>query len=344
MNMIEPLSLIDRDNTVGITTTVPVELIYAAGLKPVDLNNIFITSGSPGALVEEAERRGFPRNSCAWTKGVYAAARELDLKRVVAVVQGDCSNTHAMAEVFQADGVEVIPFAYPYKGSDHELLNTSLHRFADALGTDVQKGEQWKMRLDAIRSLAHKIDKMAWESNTVHGAEQHYWTISCSDFLGNPLHYESDALQFIRKAEARSPLADGLRLALIGVPPICGDLFDFLEEHGARVVYNEVPRQFAMPARTASLLDQYGQFTYPYDIFTRLEDIKAQLALRQIDGVIHYVQSFCHRLTQDCIVRQELDLPVLALEGDRPSGLDMRTETRIEAYLEMLKESKRTAS
>jgi hypothetical protein len=45
---INPLTLLSAQNitrnTIGITATVPVEVILAAGFKPVDLNNLFITS------------------------------------------------------------------------------------------------------------------------------------------------------------------------------------------------------------------------------------------------------------------------------------------------------------
>jgi benzoyl-CoA reductase/2-hydroxyglutaryl-CoA dehydratase subunit BcrC/BadD/HgdB len=332
----------DRDATIGLTTTVPVELIFGAGRRPLDLNNVFITSPTPGALIDDAERRGFPRNSCAWTKGVYATARALGLKRIVAVVQGDCSNTHAMAEVLRADGVEVVPFAYPYEGGERELLAGALRRFAAVLGTSVAEGEAWKERLDRVRALAHRVDALAWEENVVRGAEQHLWTISCSDFFGDPDRYAAAARDFIARAEARDPFAEDLRLGLLGVPPICGDLFGFLEERGARVVFNEVPRQFAMPGRAASLLDQYARYTYPYDIFGRIEDVRREIIRRRVDGVIHYVQSFCHRQIQDVVVRRELDVPVLTLESDRPAELDMRTATRLEAYLEMLNEGGRT--
>ena len=56
---------------VGITTTVPIEVIYAAGHIPVDLNNAFVSREDNQRLVEEAELAGFPRNFCAWIKGIY---------------------------------------------------------------------------------------------------------------------------------------------------------------------------------------------------------------------------------------------------------------------------------
>ncbi|MCP4363728.1 MAG: 2-hydroxyacyl-CoA dehydratase, partial [Planctomycetes bacterium] len=61
------------ENSVGITTTVPIEIIFASGRVPVDLNNIFITDDDPSWLVEKAEGAGLPRNNCAWIKGLHSA-------------------------------------------------------------------------------------------------------------------------------------------------------------------------------------------------------------------------------------------------------------------------------
>ena len=54
---------------IGITTTIPVEIVYAAGCVPVDLNNSFITSDSAAALVAEAEYRGLPSKRVRVDKG-----------------------------------------------------------------------------------------------------------------------------------------------------------------------------------------------------------------------------------------------------------------------------------
>ena len=337
MSGIASLSSADLERTVGLTTTVPAEIIFAAGLRPLDLNNVFITSGCAATLVEQAEQNGFPRNSCAWNKGIYAAARALGLRRIAAVVQGDCSNTHALMEMLQADGVEVVPFAYPYRPNDAQLLDIALERFASALGAELTEAERWKARLDEMRKLALCVDDLCWKEGVISGEEQHLWTISCSDFLGDPERYATGARALIAEAGDRRPFTQPLRLALIGIPPICDGFFPFLEERGARVVFNEIPRQFAMPHATRSLREQYSRYTYPYDIFHRLSDIKEQIALRRVDGVIHYVQSFCFRHVQDAIIRRNLDLPILTMECDRPGPLDMRTETRLDAFIEMLR-------
>jgi len=59
--------------------------------------------------------------------------------------------------------------------------------------------------------------------------------------------------------------------------------------------------------------------------------------LRELDGIIHYTQSFCFRGIEDIVIRKELNIPVLTLEGDRPGNLDARTRLRLEAFIDMLK-------
>ncbi len=103
---------------VGFTTSIPVEILYAAGLIPVDLNNIFITGENPAELVEKAENDGFPRNTCAWIKGIYSSIlKNSDIDTIISVVEGDCSNTRALKEVLEMKGVRCIPFSYRTQGT-----------------------------------------------------------------------------------------------------------------------------------------------------------------------------------------------------------------------------------
>jgi benzoyl-CoA reductase/2-hydroxyglutaryl-CoA dehydratase subunit BcrC/BadD/HgdB len=117
---------------VGLTTTIPVEIVFAAGKVPVDLNNIFITSPQKEAFIAKAEAIGFPRNTCGWIKGIYGVTLEEGIKEVVAVTQGDCSNTHALMEVLQTTGVRIFPFAYPYD-QDRHLLALQIEQMTENL-------------------------------------------------------------------------------------------------------------------------------------------------------------------------------------------------------------------
>ncbi len=177
---------------------------------------------------------------------------------------------------------------------------------------------------------------MTWKDNLVSGWENHYYLVSSSDFNRDPDQYQDELQSFIEKARTREPYRDKVRLAYMGVPPIFTDLYQVLESLGGQVVYNEVQRQFSMPWASNNIVEQYIKYTYPYGAFARLEDIQAEVARRNIDGIIHYTQSFCYRQIEDLIFREKLDLPFLTLEGDRPGRVDARTRMRLEAFINML--------
>jgi benzoyl-CoA reductase/2-hydroxyglutaryl-CoA dehydratase subunit BcrC/BadD/HgdB len=321
---------------VGFTTTIPVEVLLAGGRVPVDLNNVFIGSENPAEYVRQAEADGFPRNSCGWIKGIYGVVRRQGLREVLAVTQGDCSFTQALMEVLRYRGVSVIPFAFPYD-RDPGHLSLELTKMAARCDTTVAEAEGWKRRLDGIRGIAHEIDRLTWEEGKVTGEENHRWLVSCSDFDGDPPEWSRRAAAFVAEASERAPGRDFVPLAYVGVPPIVSGLHEGFERAGARFVLNEVQRQFAMPASGGTLVEQYLAYTYPYSFFERLADIRTEVARRGVRGVVHYVQSFCFRQIEDILLREEVGLPVLTLEGDAPGPLDGRTRIRIEAFVEMLR-------
>jgi len=122
------------------------------------------------------------------------------------------------------------------------------------------------------------------------------------------------------------------------VPSIfASGLYPYIERNGARVVFNETQLQFSMPHPGSSLAEQYSNYTYPYSIRGRVKDIVTQLHRRRIDGVIHYVQAFCHRGIGDIIFRHAIRLPILTLEGNADFILNAHVKTRIEAFIDMLK-------
>jgi benzoyl-CoA reductase/2-hydroxyglutaryl-CoA dehydratase subunit BcrC/BadD/HgdB len=324
---------------VGFTTTIPLEVLIAAGQKPIDLNNIFITDANPQALIEEAEVAGFPRNICGWIKGLYGTVVRHDIRQIIAVTEGDCSNTQALMEVLSLQGVATIPFAYPYDRS-RESLQLEITKLARAFDVSAMQIEQARHRLDGIRAKVHEIDRLSWQTNQVSGEENHLFQVCTSDMKSDPEAYERELDDFLLEARGRAPFQEKIRLAFMGVPPIVTNLYGSLEEMGARVVFNETQRQFSMPYPCVDIVEQYLRYTYPYDIFTRLDDIEKEIALRQVDGVIHYVQSFCFRQIEDLIVRRRLNVPILTLEGDRPGLLDARSRIRLEGFLEMLKARK----
>ncbi|MCK4777643.1 MAG: 2-hydroxyacyl-CoA dehydratase, partial [Actinomycetia bacterium] len=88
------------------------------------------------------------------------------------------------------------------------------------------------------------------------------------------------------------------------------------------------------------MIERYINYTFPYDIYFRLKDIEEEIAKRNIDGIIHYTQSFCFRSLHDIIVRKKLNIPIITIEGDKPSALDERTKIRLRTFIEMLSDAK----
>jgi len=326
---------------IGFTTTIPVEIILAAGKTPVDLNNIFITDADPSAMADFAEDEGLPRNLCAWIKGIYTAVRKGSVDEVIAVTQGDCSNSHALAELFINSGVKVHTFSYPFeKEGRYGALKNEMERFAGSLGTTLEEGIKFTEKTDSIRRKLRELDRLTAEG-FVTGSENHLWLVTSTDFNSDIIKYEKELSSFLDNVSARKPKKEGLRIGFIGVPTIFSDIYEFIENRGANVVFNEIQRQFAIPSENQDYVQRYADYTYPYDVFGRVNDVSEQAEKRELDGIIHYVQSFCYRQIQDIIMKQRLKCPILAIEGDGPGGIDARTRIRIESFLEMLEAKKR---
>jgi benzoyl-CoA reductase/2-hydroxyglutaryl-CoA dehydratase subunit BcrC/BadD/HgdB len=322
---------------IGLTTTIPVEVVLAAGLTPVDLNNSFIASPESLARINQAEAQGFPRTVCAWIKGIYAALKaHPEIATVIAACQGDCSNTQALGEILESEGIEVIHFKFPYP-RDREQLAREIKEFMIRLGTTTDKVARIQARLMPLRRNLRRLDRLNWETQQVTGRENFQWLISSSDFASGLTAYEQGLDAFLKAAEQR-PYGNGrVRLGFAGIPPIFTDLWDYLEELGAAVVFHEFPRQFSMPNDTEDLIEQYLLYTYPYDIWGRLADLREAVATRRLDGLVHYTQSFCFRQMFDQLIRENLDVPILTIEGDRPTPLDSRTRMRLEAFVDVLR-------
>jgi len=254
-------------------------------------------------------------------------------------MEGDCSNTQALAEILRYRGIRTIPFSFPYD-RDREVLQREIEKLGNELSTDAVTLADVEAQIGGVRARLSEIDTMTWSERNVTGAENHRWLVGSSDMLGDAQGYGDAAGEFIVAARKRERF-QGIPLGYIGVPPIVTDLYEFIESVGGQVVYNETQRQFALPYETKDLVERYLLYTYPYGIFARLKDIGDEIARRGIQGVIHYVQAFCFRAIEDVILRETLSVPVLTIEGDLPRTLDARTKLRIEAFVEMLEGMRR---
>jgi len=322
---------------IGITTTVPLEILMAGGYRPLDLNNILVSEPDPTRLITIAERAGFPLNCCSWIKGIYGVCLDKGIDNVLCVTSGDCTNTVMLMEIFKLRGLNTTEFAYPNR-PDPQLVQSVLETLAADMGTTLSATGKISHELRPVRDLVLKLDELTWKENRVSGWENHLWLVTASDFNGDYHKYRGELQDLLNSCEERRPYPESeIRLAYIGVPSVYArELYPFIEKQNARVVFNEVQRQFAMPEPGKSLAEQYASYTYPYSIQERLKDIKTEVKRRRIDGIIHYVQAFCHRGIGDIVFRDAIDLPVLTLEGNADFFLNSHVKTRIEAFLDMI--------
>lgn len=340
---------VERAPVAGITTTVPVEAVFAAGMRPLDLNNVFVSHTDRQRFLDIALEEGFPQNACAWTKGIFGVVvAQGSPGLVIGVVRGDCSGTEVLLEALEARGVEVFPFSYPYPPSAEDL-EREMGRLCSYLGTTMQEAAGWLERLSKARTGLAGIDRMCWRENKVTGFEDHSWLVSSSDFRGDPDRFAREIDSFSLEAAAREPLdrragipfAREVRLGYLGVPPINVDIFPLAEAAGARFVFFEVQRQFSMPPAEgpADFVGQYLRYTYPYSVAGRAADINRETAVRGLDGLVHYVQSFCHRNLEDVVFSRTLTAPVLTIECDCPGELGAGARSRLENFIQVLGEN-----
>lgn len=322
---------------IGLTTTVPIEVLLAANYKPVDLNNLFITSKDYLKYIDIAEKDGFPKSLCAWIKGIYGACIYNDIKEIVGVVEGDCSNTKGLIEVLRQKGIKVHPFSFPHTHK-REDVEYEIKKFINMFDVTINEVESFRNRLNKIRKLCKEIDVLTYKDNKATGFENHLYSVSCSDFNGDIESFENELKSVISNIKKRKRLEKKLRLGFIGVPPMTCDIYEFVENFNAKFVYNEVQREFAFPRgdKAKDIYSQYYDYTYPYDMEFRIKEIKKEIKKRNLDGIIHYTQAFCHRAIENIVLKEKLEIPILNIEGDKKNKLDARSKLRIEAFLDML--------
>ncbi|PAB56798.1 2-hydroxyacyl-CoA dehydratase family protein [Anaeromicrobium sediminis] len=326
---------------IGLTTTVPVEVLLAAGYKPIDLNNIFITDEDHKKYIDIAERDGFPKSLCAWIKGIYGVCIDKGIKEIVGVTEGDCSNTKGLIEVLGLKGIKVHPFGFPHS---HKMkdLKIQIDDLMDRFNVTIDEVEKVRQEINEVRKLGIEIDRLTYEDLKVSGFENHLYEVSFSDLWGDINIFREELKNRIDEYKKRKKFNKVLRIGYIGVPPMTADLYDFVEEQDGLIVYNEVQREFAFPRahEAKDIYEQYYDYTYVYDVNFRIKELKRQIDIRKLDGIIHYTQAFCYRAIEDIVLKEKLDIPILNIEGDTSNKLDERTKLRLEAFLDMLKDLK----
>jgi hypothetical protein len=305
---------------IGITALVPPELIFACGGEPFDVNNIIPAS------------RKYPKNKlCAWTAiwKEMLIKKEIVVDSLIVVAGGDCHNALVDGQNVAMSGLPTHFFFYPFDG-DPEYLESQLYRLCGFLG-DIQFPEK-PGEIMELKKLGQIIDKKR-SCGKISPAEAFSILISFSDLRGD--------MDRFRRAIASIKESDfdlNNRVALIGVPPIYYDFHEVAQSLGLQVVFDELPYEFIRHGGTdiKEIARDYCNYTFARPLGLRINFLREELEKRKVDGVIHYTQFACHHMLEDELLREELDYPVLTLQGDLPGNTPQQIRLRLEAFREML--------
>lgn len=328
----------------GLSSTLPIEVIYAAGRFPVDLNNIFITSKNTDEILKSAHNM-LSRTICAWTLGVLTEAVSLKLPECVIVTEGDCAHTIPMLAILRDNGISTIPFEFPID-REFSKIKAEILKLIKHYKISVSDCEAVKEKFDKTRMILKEIDELTYKENKVTGFENHLFLISASDFETSPDEFHKKALKFLGSARKRQSEKPELRIGYTGMPPIFSNFYDYISSLGCEIVFNETQKQFSLiDGIGLDIFHAYQNYTYPYTFSARLKDIKKAVEERELDCLIHYVQSFCFHQIEDKMLRDGIkNIPILTLEGDRPGILNENDKLKIESFVTNVIKSKKKKS
>jgi benzoyl-CoA reductase/2-hydroxyglutaryl-CoA dehydratase subunit BcrC/BadD/HgdB len=199
---------------IGITTTVPSEVLLAAGYEVVDLNNIFVCSRDYSKYIDRAEKDGFPKSCCAWKKAMYSVVLEEGIEEIVGVTEGDCSNAKALEEVLRMKNIKIYPFAYP-QSHKLEAIKKSIDDFMKLFNVSIEQVEAVRKSLNAVRQSLVKIDELTYKEGKVTGFENHLYQVSSSDFNSNADLFKNELQEKLKEMESRKSNFRTLRLGYI---------------------------------------------------------------------------------------------------------------------------------
>jgi len=320
---------------IGFTAPIPLETLIAAGRQPVDLRQLFLGAENPAEIFEEADLAGFDPGCDSWLKGFYGSILRYGIREVV-VVTNDQSGLSELVALLKMHDVRVIPFSYPIDRSAESLALEikKLARHFDASPVEIDHARQ---QLNLIREKIHRIEHRYRQRP--HGNCRHIIELqqAAYDMQGDPTAFSRKVDNFPGEFERRPHRSSLLRLACFGEIPMCGNLYETLEELGATVVYSEQGRQASMPFQTDSLVEQYLQFTLPYGIFPRTEFCRKDLEEDPVDGILLFNSTAPTRRLGEMLMRQQFKQPLLCLPNLRPGELDAASRTALEGFIEDLR-------
>ncbi len=345
-----------------VCTSVPLELLDAAGIMPIRLRGIEALDTSLADSVVS-------KYNCPYIRCVLNIALEGKFDYLSGlVVTNNCDHARRQYDIWSYKVVKdrkdffLGYISTPHKVSDHakkwmrdeyELFKKKLEEFVGHKITEEQIKASIK-KFNAARSILWKLQELRSEekprltAKEFYSASIAYTQIPIEKFL----EHASDLLE---SAQTRKPIEKyRSRLMLAGSVIDSSQFFDIFEEYNSNVAMDEL----CFGVRTCDrLIDETGdplkalsKFYFEEckcpkmmdDTFQRrLVDIKQNVEKYKLDGVVLQRIEFCdlHGIANAMLkhkLEEDYKIPVLSIDKEYLSGDIARLKTRIEAFLERI--------
>jgi benzoyl-CoA reductase/2-hydroxyglutaryl-CoA dehydratase subunit BcrC/BadD/HgdB len=340
----------------------PLEIFRAAGLRPYR-----IVPG-PGRAMTRADTC-IDRNYCPYVRTCLGEALEGKYRFLEGlVVVNSCDPMRRLYDVWRynvgGDFVHLLDLPRIATDAAAAYFRENLGRLTDEIekhfGADITEAALAGAitECNRVRSLLKELYLLNRDKRMPLSAAQLYRVVRAADTLA-PEHFDRLLERLVDEAlGVTGGYREGPRLLITGSVLENPRIIDLVEECGARVVGDDLctgTRRFwdvvdhAGEPLTALARHYLGRTPCPRmkDARRRFDHVLAMIDEFGVDGVIFYTLKFCDPYLYDVPLLKaqlaERGIPGLQLEGDFTPGTLGRVRTRIEAFIEMLRQNVRAA-
>lgn len=347
----------------------PTELLHALGIAPFSPEAAAAAVSSLGfqrELLQEAESRCPGNDNCTFHRCAMGAF----FSGFFPAPRGFCASSHLcdgavflFQNLAQVSGIPLILLDTPWEKGEEavEDVTRQLQQMIPLLENiagrtlDDHKVEEAVLHAEEARQAMLRVNELRCHpASPLSAGEAFNYLYLYFTGLGSeamPRIYQMLARELeIKIHEHNEAFPPSKRLLWLHLPPFYRsgiELFSYLENRGARVVFEEFNHVYwdEMDCRDplrAVARRMVAHFSYGH-LQHRIHTIKELARDYQVDGIIHFSHWGCR---QSCgalgVIREELlreGLPLLELEGDCVDDRNFspgQLKTRLDGFLEML--------
>jgi len=363
----------EPEKTIWTNMVMPVELLYAADLVPINMELVsgwLATLGLSSKYIMMSESMGFSPTLCSYHKAALGVCEKGDLPfpRVAAITSHLCDGGNGVINHFNNRfGTRSFTVNIPYQNSDFHFRYV-LEQYYELVkwlenytGKKISKDrlERALVLSNTAREYWLKVFEMRKGESLFYGHLALRNLFGATFLFGSQLGVEVarayyEQLCNIKAAQSQSSKKSRpKRILWIHFAPLYANrLMEYLEEHlNCRIVFDITGYIHWPEYNLEKPLESLAQRTVSHFYMGNAEERKKLYSLLmeefEIDGVIHFMHNGCRPIPgwswQVRKVAKEKNIPYMELSGDcvDPRGFsEEQMRLRLEAFSEALRRDK----